>query len=40
MPIAYYITHPQVQIDTTIPVPDWGLSDVGRARAHAMLEQP
>ncbi|MBZ9710799.1 phosphoglycerate mutase family protein [Mesorhizobium sp. ESP7-2] len=40
MPIAYYITHPQVQIDTTIPVPDWGLSDVGRARAHAMLDQP
>ncbi|MBZ9673574.1 phosphoglycerate mutase family protein [Mesorhizobium sp. B2-1-8] len=40
MPIAYYITHPQVQIDATIPVPDWGLSDVGRARAHAMLDQP
>ncbi|TJX44087.1 MAG: histidine phosphatase family protein, partial [Mesorhizobium sp.] len=40
MPIAYYITHPQVQIDTTISVPDWSLSDVGRARAHAMLEQP
>ena len=40
MPIAYYITHPQVQIDPAIPVPDWGLSDVGRARAHAMLSQP
>ncbi|MEI9423092.1 phosphoglycerate mutase family protein [Mesorhizobium sp. Cs1299R1N1] len=40
MPIAYYITHPQVQIDATIPVPDWGLSDIGRARAHAMLNQP
>ncbi|TPI29277.1 histidine phosphatase family protein [Mesorhizobium sp. B3-2-1] len=40
MPIAYYITHPQVQIDATIPVPDWGLSDVGRARAYAMLDQP
>ncbi|MEI9411341.1 histidine phosphatase family protein [Mesorhizobium salmacidum] len=40
MPIVYYITHPQVQIDATIPVPDWGLSDIGRARAHAMLNQP
>ncbi|TGQ63647.1 histidine phosphatase family protein [Mesorhizobium sp. M00.F.Ca.ET.186.01.1.1] len=40
MPIAYYITHPQVRIDAAIPVPDWGLSDVGRARAVAMLSQP
>ncbi|WP_245515583.1 histidine phosphatase family protein, partial [Mesorhizobium sp. M2D.F.Ca.ET.206.01.1.1] len=24
----------------TIPVPAWGLSDIGRARAHAMLDQP
>ncbi|MBZ9739193.1 MULTISPECIES: histidine phosphatase family protein [unclassified Mesorhizobium] len=40
MTIAYYITHPQVQIDATIPVPDWGLSDIGRARANAMLVQP
>lgn len=39
MPIAYYITHPQVRIDANIPVPDWGLSDVGRARAVAMLDQ-
>ncbi|QKD04828.1 histidine phosphatase family protein [Mesorhizobium loti] len=40
MPIAYYITHPQVQMDAAIPVPEWGLSDVGRARAFAMLDQP
>lgn len=40
MPIAYYITHPQVQIDANIPVPEWGLSDIGRARAVAMLDQP
>ncbi|AZO70899.1 MAG: histidine phosphatase family protein [Mesorhizobium sp.] len=40
MPIAYYITHPQVQIDADIPVPEWGLSDIGRARASAMLDQP
>ena len=40
MPIAYYITHPQVRIDANIPVPDWGLSDTGRARAVAMVDQP
>ncbi|MBZ9662123.1 phosphoglycerate mutase family protein [Mesorhizobium sp. ESP-6-4] len=40
MPIAYYITHPQVRIDANIPVPEWGLSDIGRARAVAMLDQP
>jgi broad specificity phosphatase PhoE len=40
MPTAYYITHPQVQIDANVPVPEWGLSDVGRARAVAMLDQP
>ncbi|WP_217573676.1 histidine phosphatase family protein [Mesorhizobium sp. GbtcB19] len=40
MPIAYYITHPQVRIDADVPVPEWGLSDIGRARAVAMLDQP
>ncbi|RFZ88625.1 histidine phosphatase family protein [Shinella sp. WSJ-2] len=30
---ALYITHPQVQIDPAVPVPDWGLSERGRARA-------
>lgn len=40
MASAYYITHPQVRIDPGIPVPDWGLSDLGRARAVAMLRQP
>ena len=40
MPILYYVTHPQVQIDAAIPVPEWGLSGVGRARAVAMLDQP
>jgi broad specificity phosphatase PhoE len=40
VPIAYYITHPQVQIDANVPVPEWGLSEIGRARAVAMLEQP
>ena len=30
-----YITHPQVQIDPLVPVPRWGLSDLGRSRASA-----
>lgn len=30
---AFYLTHPQVLIDPAVPVPDWGLSDVGQARA-------
>lgn len=40
MPTAYYITHPQVRIDPDVAVPDWGLSDLGRARARSMLGQP
>lgn len=28
-----YLTHPEVQIDPDVPVPEWGLSDVGRERA-------
>mgnify|MGYP003650663523 CR=1 FL=1 len=27
-----YLSHPQVQVDPAIPVPDWGLSDRGRVR--------
>ncbi|TIU49438.1 MAG: histidine phosphatase family protein, partial [Mesorhizobium sp.] len=40
MATAYYITHPQVQVDANVPVPEWGLSDIGRARASTMLDQP
>lgn len=35
-----YITHPQVEIDPAVPVPDWGLSAVGRARAEACAKRP
>jgi broad specificity phosphatase PhoE len=28
-----YLTHPQVHIDPLVPVPEWRLSDTGRARA-------
>lgn len=31
--LAVYITHPQVNIDPDVPVPEWGLSAIGRARA-------
>ncbi len=32
MTFALYITHPQVRIEPDVPVPRWGLSDVGRLR--------
>jgi broad specificity phosphatase PhoE len=35
--IAFYITHPQVAIDPKVPVPGWGLSQVGRARLVAVM---
>lgn len=37
---AYYLTHPQVQIDPAIPVPQWSLSPAGRARIEAILARP
>ena len=30
-----YVTHPQVRIDPDVPVPHWGLSELGTARAQA-----
>lgn len=30
-----YLTHPQVKVDPSVPVPCWGLSEVGRARTQA-----
>ena len=35
-----FITHPQVLVVPSVPVPRWGLSELGRARARAMLSQP
>lgn len=35
-----YISHPNVHIDPDVAVPQWRLSDVGRDRAAAMLDQP
>ncbi|MVA57171.1 histidine phosphatase family protein [Agrobacterium vitis] len=35
---AVYITHPQVQIDPDVPVPQWGLSDLGQERTRRTAE--
>ncbi|MFT4183935.1 MAG: histidine phosphatase family protein [Rhizobium sp.] len=37
---ALYITHPQVRIDPAVPVPDWGLSDIGAERARLAATRP
>ena len=34
--VVRYLTHPQVTIDPSIPVPRWGLSEVGKARTEAV----
>ncbi|PRD44492.1 histidine phosphatase family protein [Phyllobacterium phragmitis] len=36
----YYITHPQIVMDPAIPVPQWGLSQTGRARLEAICDRP
>ncbi len=33
MGLVRYVSHPEVSIDASIPVPEWSLSEVGRARA-------
>jgi broad specificity phosphatase PhoE len=40
MATVFFITHPDVLIDPTVPVPDWPLSPCGLARMRAMLAQP
>jgi broad specificity phosphatase PhoE len=35
---ALYLTHPQVAIDPACAIHDWGLSDVGRARAQRLAD--
>lgn len=37
---AVYLTHPQVRIDPAVPVPQWGLSELGRERAMRTAENP
>lgn len=38
--LGLYVTHPQVAMDAGVPVPDWGLSELGRARAEALAARP
>jgi len=40
MSYALYVTHPQVVIDPDVPVPQWHLSETGRARAEAFARHP
>lgn len=35
-----YLSHPEVHIDPMVPVPDWGLSEIGRARVLAAKGWP
>lgn len=37
--IGYYLTHPQIVIDPSIPVPQWSLSERGRERIVSMLDK-
>ena len=37
MSAVFFITHPDVAIDPTVPAPDWPLNDRGRARMRAMV---
>ncbi len=37
---ALYITHPQVRIDPDVPVPQWGLSEIGAERARLAASRP
>jgi broad specificity phosphatase PhoE len=34
--VVLYLTHPQVQIEPAVPVPEWGLSQHGRERVTAL----
>ena len=37
---VYFITHPDVDIDPAVPVPEWPLSARGRERMEKLLAQP
>jgi broad specificity phosphatase PhoE len=40
VPAVFFITHPDVVIDSGVPVPDWPLNERGQARMRAMTAQP
>jgi broad specificity phosphatase PhoE len=40
VPTIFFITHPDVVIDPSVPVPDWPLTERGQARMRAMIAHP
>jgi broad specificity phosphatase PhoE len=38
--LVHFITHPEVDVDPAVPVPEWRLSVVGEARMRRCLAQP
>jgi broad specificity phosphatase PhoE len=40
MPVVHFITHPEVAIDPSVPVPDWQLTAIGLRRVGLLLERP
>jgi broad specificity phosphatase PhoE len=36
----FFITHPDVQIDASVPVPEWPLNERGQARMRALAARP
>lgn len=40
MPVIHFITHPEVVIDPSVPVPDWPLSPEGVRRMGLALDRP
>lgn len=37
---VYVVSHPEVHVDPTVPVPRWGLSEAGRERLEHLLALP
>ncbi len=37
MAIVRYLTHPQVRIDPSVPIPQWGLNKLGKARVAHLI---
>src|ERR1700719_3614095 len=40
VPTVFFITHPDVAIDPSVPVPEWPLNEHGQARMRAMISHP
>lgn len=40
MALLHYVSHANVDIDASVPVPEWHLSELGRRRTEQMLEHP